>query len=223
MQYYVRVGVGFALGLAAVGGLSFVFDAWYWTAAAAAFTGMLGFLATFFLWSTDRPATATDPGYEQVLFDNPNIVHSLLLAALMVGVSSGAGALLGGDAPPADPMAAALSQERADVAALANAYAGDLKAFQAKELDGAAFGEKVKAQQESLAELRAAHDAREVTEPYAETQDLLLSMLMNLGFTFDAAAKCAAGDDNGCFDARISMADYTAAADKAKAAVAALG
>lgn len=105
MRYFVRVVLGAVLGLVAVALLGYLGVRWWIGAAAGALLGAIGFLGSFFLWTADRP----QEGYEQVLFDMPNNVVSLVLVVVMVGASFGAGALLhrGPSAPSITPEQAA--------------------------------------------------------------------------------------------------------------------
>jgi hypothetical protein len=90
MQYYARVGIGGLLGLLGAIGLAFLVDATWPAALAGALLAAIGFLATFFLWTADRPPSPQEPqGYEQVLFDPRNLVHLAALALLVAGGAYG--------------------------------------------------------------------------------------------------------------------------------------
>ena len=105
MQYYVRVAIGFALGALIAVGFALFTGRFVPAGALGAALGVAGFLATFFVWSADRL-----PEYEQVLFDGRNVVHCLVMVALLVGVAFGS-TFLHHSPAPVDPTLAKMDAD----------------------------------------------------------------------------------------------------------------
>lgn len=111
VRYVVRVVLGVVLGLIAVAALWFFGAAWWVGALVGALLGLVGFLGSFFLWTADRP----EEGYEQVLFDLPNNLVSLVLILAFVGAAFAGGHWLAREKPaPVDPAVAASMNEAHD-------------------------------------------------------------------------------------------------------------
>ena len=88
MSWWTRLGLGAGLGLVAALALGWLLDGWAIPAAVGALLAAIGFLGSFFVWSADVPPSPENPeGYEQVLFDGPNVVASLLVVAGVVALA----------------------------------------------------------------------------------------------------------------------------------------
>jgi hypothetical protein len=148
MRFLARVLLGVTVGLAAILGLHFVFRAWWIGALVGGLAGALMFLATFFVWTADRP----EEGYEQVLFDLPNTV--VAVALILVLASAGfAGTLFHGKAAP-DPAAATMAAEHG---ALVKVY-DDLMAGKLDASGVTAARSTVASAQDALAKLPPSPD-----------------------------------------------------------------
>lgn len=212
MQFPVRVVVGVLLGaLVAIPLALFVHVLW-WAAGFGALAAAIGFLGSFFLWTADRPATATDPGYEQVLFDRPNTVVSVVLMLVFAGSVVGYGALSPGGLPP--ETAAALAQMEADESRLADLAAQYQKAA-AEHAEGARTGDLISSDlvvvrveaRKLLDELRAAERPAE----FAVMNATLVKGAEALVAALDALNDCVMGKTEACIDARIAYADVSRA------------
>lgn len=203
MKYGVRVALGVVVGLAFALGLTLWLGRWWVGALAGGLLGPVAFLATFFIWSADRP----DEGYEQVLFDRPNTVLGGVMMVAFVGLAFGSGWLLSGPAGPTPEEAAALAQmdeTHANLTRLAKEYGVAAEAVTKNGDPG-----------DLDADLAQARDARvdlqamEVPESLAERKAALEKGAKALEGAFAALARCAQGEAPACLDARIGYADAT--------------
>lgn len=205
MKYGLRVGIGVVLGAALAVGLTAWLGTWWIGALAGGLGGPLAFLATFFIWSADRP----EEGYEQVLFDRPNTVLSGLLLVAFVALAYGTGALWpsGPSLSPEEQAALAqMDESRGALAQLSNDYGAANDAFTKGEAPG-----------DLAPKLQAAKDARaavQAMQPPGSMADLkaaLMKAASAVEGSFDALGKCVQGDTSACLDARIGHADVVRA------------
>lgn len=201
MKYAVRVGMGIVAGAGLAVGLSLWLDAWWIGALAGGLGGPLVFLATFFLWTADRP----EEGYEQVLFDRPNTLLSALMLLAFAGLAYGTGALLApGTSLSPDEQAALqrMDDSRDAIARLTNAYDAANAAFTKGEAPG-----DLAPHLKEATDARAALATLDVPEPLGDLKASLLKAASAVEDAFDGLGKCAAGDTAACLDARIAHAD----------------
>jgi hypothetical protein len=200
------VGVGVVLGAALAVGLTAWTGAWWMGALAGGLAGPLAFLATFFVWSADRPGE----GYEQVLFDRPNTVLSGVMLVAFAGLAFGAGWLAAPSGPSPGEQAALqqMDASRDGIAGLADAYSASNAAF----IKGEAPGDLAP----KLQEARDARAALAALEPPASLhghKDPLLKAATAVEAAFDALGRCVGGDTAACLDARIGHADVVRGLD----------
>lgn len=196
MPYWVRITIGVVLGvLAAVLLWLFVGITWV-TALVAALLAPIGFLGSYFIWSADRL-----PEYEQVLFDRPNTIVSLVLIVGFALAGVGTGFLGGSDAPPTP--ADELYAMRAE-------YQGISDSIVAKSLEGdAAIA--------AINDLRAKADPLGVTIealPADEDKDALVDAYDYLTTAMTQLKDCAKGDSGKCLEARISNSEVQTALER---------
>jgi hypothetical protein len=174
-----------------------------WAIAVAALLAPIGFLASFFLWTADRP----QDGYEQVLFDVPNLLTSLALVGVLVGAGWGGGVLL--RPHPIDPNDVPYFEQRAELTTLAKQYQKDKDAYAAGDLPKSptdVFAEHKEHAQTIVLKVKTLHDAApERFEPLLKAANALAEVTSQM----DA---CAAAGDKSCDGARFAMADYQGAA-----------
>jgi hypothetical protein len=125
VRYVVRIVIGIVLGLLGAAVAWWLGWRWWTGAILASVLALVGFLGSFFLWSADRP----EEGYEQVLFDLPNNLVSVVLVLALVGLAfaGGHGLARGGAASaaaPPDPAVAALAEHHDNLTKLYNAIQG---------------------------------------------------------------------------------------------------
>jgi hypothetical protein len=203
VRFLARVAIGASLGAVVLGALVVFFGARTWALATGGLLGPIGFLATFFLWSADRP----QDGYEQVLFDRPNIIASIVTLALLVGGGIGAGILL--TPHPVDPARVAFDEQHVAMAQLAQKYQTDADLYRAKKLTGDpadTFG----THREHAQEIALALQKIELGD--TEKLDALKAAAAALVTVTGTMEKCVGGDEAACLDARVAMSDYTRAA-----------
>lgn len=195
MAYWMRIGTGAFLGIAAVVGLWLAVGIVWLTALVAVLVAIVGFLGSFFVVSADRP----EEGYEQVLFDRSNMIVTVLFLVLFAGAGIGTG-FLGADAAPPDP-ADPVYALRADYLRTADAWSEGADAdpdVTLAEVSGLRTeSDRVAMELEALADddarthLAAANDA--------------------LAFALDALKDCAEQGEHRCLDARLNAADAESA------------
>jgi hypothetical protein len=212
MNYYARVGLGLVLGALAVAALAFFSFAWWIAAAAGALLAILAFLASFFLWTADRP----EEGYEQVLFDGPNVVHALVLAAVLVGGAFGTSLFHKGASGPAIPpeeLAAveALNAQQVVLDHALSAYQKAASAFAAKTMDAKSLNSTMKPIATNTTAASDALKGLTVPERLAPLSVALTAQAKALLDALAAEAKCTGGTASACMDARVAAADALAA------------
>lgn len=193
MPYWMRIAIGAVLGLVALLALWPTLGITWLTATVAALLAPVGFLASYFIWSADRP----DEGYEQVLFDKPNTIVTLAMILVFAGAGLGTGFLGGESAPtPADR-----------VAALRNQYQGTSDAITAGDLAGEDATAAIAALREESDRIAVELETLEETDANKK----LIEANDDLAFAMDALKECAGGDRGKCVDARVSAADAQSA------------
>lgn len=196
LPFWMRIGLGVLLGTAGLIPLWLFVGIGWLTATAAALLAAIGFLGSFFVFSADRP----DEGYEQVLFDKPNTVVSVILLLAFAGAGVGTG-FLGGDAEPSTP-------ER--VTMLYNAYQNNADAYARQEVDAAnmtAILEELRVESDRLAAEIEALPEGDARAALAEANDAL-------ALAMDSMKLCVAGTDDECLNARLTAADAQTALQK---------
>lgn len=192
--YWLRITTGIVLGLAALVALWLLVGLTWLTATVAALVAPLVFLGSYFVVSADKP----EEGYEQVLFDKPNSVVSLVMVVVFALAGVGTGFLGAADAPPGP--ADELYALRAEYQTVADAYASD-------SADGPTTIDAVNALRDRLDPI-----ARSLAElPDGEAKTALVDASDALAQAMVSLKTCAGGESEKCLDARISMADVQAA------------
>lgn len=198
MKYGIRLALGVVVGTALAGGLAWFMQPWWLGAVAGGLFGPLVFLGTFFLWSADRP----EEGYEQVLFDRPNTVLSVLMTLAFVGLAFGTTFLATGLSPEEQAALARMDGSGATLARLSEDFAAANDAFTKGESPGD-LGPKL----QEARDAKAAIDGIQASEALAPLKGSLLKAATALESAFDALGKCAAGDTTACLDARLGPVD----------------
>lgn len=202
MKYGVRVALGAVLGLALSAGLAFWLGSWWIGALAGGLGGPVAFLATFFVWSADRP----EEGYEQVLFDRPNTILGGVMLVALSGVAFGVGWIAGpGDAgldPEEQAALARMDESHGELLRLSKEYA---TANEARSKGGDPGD--LDADADAARDARVALQTLEAPESLAPLQESLLKSAKALEAAFEALKACAAGEEPECLDARIGHAD----------------
>lgn len=200
LALWMRIAIGGVLGVAALVPLWLFVGVSWLTAAAAALLAVVGFLGSFFVFSADRP----EEGYEQVLFDKPNTIVTLLLVVVFGLAGVGTGFLGGASAEPS-------TAER--VSKMYNVYQNNAIAFSGEELDAANLST-------ILDELRVESDrlALEIEAlPEGPERETLATANDALALAMDSLKLCAAGTSEECLNARLAASDAQAALERLSA------
>lgn len=222
MRYYARFGVGLLLGAAGALVAAWLTDSAGPVAAAGALLGMLGFLASFFVWDPDRPPSEAEPeGYEQVLFDRRNNTHLVVLLVLFAAGAYGPALAFGGGAgdagaPVADAMAAELDSAQADLVEMNRAFSAMHDAFTQR----AVTVDEARAMDDNATALRLEIEALEVSGALVARRDSLSEAAAFLSAAFASLASCVEQDADACFDARIMQSEALNALDAARPSLA---
>ena len=200
MPYWLRVTIGVILGVTGAVLMWLVVGKTWMTATVGAILAPLGFLLTYFIWSADRPAD----GYEQVLFDRPNTIVSVVLLATLGLAGVGTGFLGHASGPPsvADQTAALYAH-----------YQSASDAYSKKSADGAATTAKVAQLRTEAATLATAIDAM----PDSNAKTALKAAAASLTSAMDSLDACIGGSNGKCVDARLAAADAQSAITRATA------
>lgn len=201
MKFGVRVAIGAIIGLALAVALPLLLGPWWVGALAGGLIGPLAFLATFFLWSADR----LDEGYEQVLFDRPNTLVSVVMLVAFAGLAFGAGFLGAGPSGPSPEEQAALAQMEESHAVLER-LAGEFTLANEAATKGGDAGD-LDADLDEARATRATLQAMEIPESLLPVKGNLQKAASGLENAFNALQKCAGGDGTACLDARVAHAD----------------
>lgn len=214
MKYYARVGLGALLGILVAVGVAFLADSTWPVALAGGLAAPIGFLATFFVWSADRAPTPQEPqGYEQVLFDRPNLLHVAVLLVVVAGGAYGHAFAFGDEEAPApDPMAAELDAMQLEVVGIAQDFNAAHDAF-ASGSPPADAGDKAQ-EAKSLAERIG---ALTVSDSLAARKDALADAAENYAAAFETLAGCVDSQASTCIEARIAQAKAAQALEEAAA------
>lgn len=224
MQYIVRIALGALLGAVVAVPLAIFVHVLWWAAGFGALAAAIGFLGSFFVWSADRAPTATDPGYEQVLFDRPNTIVSAVLMLVLAGSVVGYGLVAASSLPP--EVEAALAQVDSDESRLTE-LASQYKVASDDYLGGKRTGDVVSSDLvltlRDARALAAEVKGHEHPESFAKLDAALAKGVGSLVAAIEALNKCAMGDEPACLDARLAYADVVRAQETLAAERAALG
>jgi len=193
MAYWMRIAAGAVLGLIALAALWLTVGIAWLTALVATLVALLGFLGSYFVVSADRP----EEGYEQVLFDKPNTIVSVLMIVLFAGAGVGSG-FLGGESAPPGPSDYVYSL-RASYLTTAAAWTAD-----ASKDETLATLDELRAESD-----RIALDLEALPEGDARTH--LEAANDALAFAVDSLKICAEAEQRSCLDARLNAADAESA------------
>ncbi|HVM46145.1 MAG TPA: hypothetical protein VM582_09440, partial [Candidatus Thermoplasmatota archaeon] len=200
MPYWVRISLGVVLGLASAAALWLLVGVAWITALVAALLAAIGFLGSYFIWSADR----LDEGYEQVLFDRPNTIVTLLLIAGFALAGTGTAFIDLSDPPPTP-------EQR--LKALYARYQSAADAHTSRTAEAATTLEK-------LAELRVESDRVHLEVealPESPKRAALEKANDALALAIDAMQACVAGEREQCIEARILASDVTLALERLSA------
>ena len=194
MAYWMRIAVGAVLGLVGLVALWLTLGVAWLTALGAVLLALVGFLGSYFVVSADRP----EEGYEQVLFDRPNTLVSVVMIVLFAGAGVGSGLLGGGETAPPGPSD--------NVYALRAGYLGAADGWMkdAPKDDTLATLAGLREESDRIAiELEALPEGDERTNLEAANDAL--------AFAIDSLKVCAEQEQRSCMDARLNAADAEAA------------
>lgn len=213
MNWWARVGIGAGLGLGTTLGSAFFLEGWMIPAAAGAAIAAIGFLATFFIFNPDIAPTPEYPeGYEQVLFDKPNIIASSALVVLMVSLAF----FVRFDVDPGPDPAAYMAERDAMILDLEDfriLYEAQKAQYEAGTLAKADYQVALQAQVNDLRPMVERVETMEVPEQYADDFATLAEATVSLYQAFEARDFCLSDIEARCQTAVDKFEEGLAALD----------